>query len=100
MAAQKRYKEYMRELDIPEIIPEMGGMISEYTGGSCDSSTLGGERCWSHHEECDEYCLSNLSAWLKPIFMALVGKRLKSFNDSETILRNDPLTDTTDKLEF
>lgn len=82
-----RSRDYLRALENDEIIPDLAGIVGDYTGGYCDSETLGGERCWSSHEGCDNYCLNNLSGWLKPFFVDFVGKPLQSFEDGLVLLR-------------
>lgn len=97
-----RQTRYLRNIThVPEIIPDLGDIISGYTGGECDAATQSGENCWSEeHEHCGQYCLSNVRAWLKPKFMALFGKMLTNDKDVPVLKRYDNTTRQTDTLRF
>lgn len=65
--------------DIPELIPDIGDIISDYTGGRCDVETASGTTCWYYNknakDNCDRYCLEmhNLNAWLLPMIQNLAS---------------------------
>ena len=94
-------RQYFQNItEVPELIPDLANLVSEYTGGYCDSKTQGGTTCWSDHQECDQYCLGNLKDWLKPKFIALLGKPLTSKSDGEILERYSNLLGTVDYLRF
>ena len=94
-------RQYFQDItNVPELIPELANMVSDYTGGYCDSKTQGGTTCWLNHQGCDEYCLGNLEGWLKPKFMALLGKPLTSQDDGEVLERYSNLLGTVEYLTF
>lgn len=58
-------QEYLENItSVSEIIPDLGNIVSEYTGGICDVITEEGSQCWYNHFGCDHYCFQNLDSWL------------------------------------
>ena len=93
--------QYFQDItNVPELIPDLADIVSEYTGGYCDSKTEGGKTCWSHHQDCDQVCLGNLESWLKPKFLALLGKPLTSNQDGEILERYSNVLENVDYLIF
>ena len=96
-----RDREYLENItNIPEFIPDLGNIVSNYTGGRCDPITDEGKTCWTNHEDCGSYCLNNLWSWLKPKFFTLLGKPLIDDQDSEEVQRLDQTTQTLTILDF
>ena len=54
MTSPITHEEYLRELNI---IKDLGNIISEYTGGECDSYTREAKDCWLKHSGCEQFCL-------------------------------------------
>lgn len=68
-------QKYLANLtNIPQIIPELGDIISEYTGGVCDAQTQGGSQCWYNNKNCENYCFDNLDSWLYNLFKSVINK--------------------------
>lgn len=90
---------YLEEItDIPEIIPDIGNIISDYTGGECDAKTNSGLQCWSYNQEsndCDNYCMENLDAWLLPII-----NHVYSYSDTIVYTNRDNSTTVKQLIDF
>lgn len=75
-------QEYLENVEeVPEFYRDISNIVGDYTGAECDVNTQQASRCWSQHENCDNYCwdtVEHLNAWLVPIF--------ENFEQSETIL--------------
>lgn len=88
---KQNLQQYLEDIDsIPELIPDIGSIINEYSGNECVLYTDNAKKCWSYglNEQkfnCDQYCVDNIDNWLYPFFKQIQLNRQNIDNYSVTV---------------